>query len=300
MFDRSHPKKTGNFYNWTLTLWGASIDPSKATPWKFPADSKEAHITLASEPKPSASASVSTQHAKPTEHLPVDHGSAPGESHQDFTNGKVDDPTTQKQPANPEADTGYLAGLSKLNSNWLFIAAGVVFVFAASVAAFFIMRKRRGGGKGGAAGGGSAGYEFVPEDDDMELGARTGGARTKELYDAFGDGPSDEDDDDDAGDQASLKRGVGSIYRDDEEEEGDSRFAIGDGPASAITPNSANQQHYRDEETDERDEVLPPNSAGQDDEKRREEENSLFDLGDEGDDDDGQGSGESWQDAAKV
>ena len=296
VFDRSHPKQTGNFWGWTMTLWGASIDPSITQLWSFPADSKEAKLALPNYPNAShAHDAPKVKPSKPTDHLPTDHGVAEGESHVDFTNGKIGDPTSG-QPDKPEADTGYLSGLRKHGSTWLFVAAGVVFIFAGTVVAFFVMRRKRNG----AAGAGAGDYEFVPAEDDVAMGsmrrdgaggaAGAGGrARTKELYDAFGDAPSDDDDEAAGDDHTPLQqRGLGGVYRDDEEE-GDTRFSIG-GPGSAITPTSA---AYRDDP--ERDPVAPPLSSGNDDEKRREEEDMLFDVGD--DEEDGSGGSGSWQDA---
>ncbi len=315
VFDAAHPKQTGNFYNWSMTLWGASIDADKAVPWRFPPNTKEATMSLPGYPDKPTSASTSTKHAKPTDHLPSDHGSAPGESHQDFTNAKPTDPATQKQatpaPAKPEADTGYLSAASlKKNSTWLFVAAGVVFVFAASVAAFFVLRRRRNrkGGAGGSAGGAERGaYEFVPDDEELAMGklgasasgggggrrnkgkgkAAAGGAgRTKELYDAFGeeDLSDDSDPDDEQGDHALLASRAGAMraYRDDvddeeEEEEGDTRFAIGDAPGSAATPGASGSAAAGPAATASA--PVPPVSAG--DERRRAEETSLFDLGEE-------------------
>ncbi|PWN92699.1 hypothetical protein FA10DRAFT_263457 [Acaromyces ingoldii] len=260
VFDKSHPKKTGNFWAWGMTLWGASIDPLKAKPWNFPEDSVEFHETLEGAPATTSvhlppgytpnptGADEAKQRPKPTDHLPDDHGSAPGESHQDFTNGNA---------PSPEADTGYLSGLSKKKSTWVFAASGIVLIFAASVAAFFILRRRRASGRGGRGGRRSAGegegYEFIPggDDDDEEDNvamASLGGAgklaraaaagaskikgkgakRTKELYDAFGEASSQEDDDEDdalvGGGQHPQKYRDLPVY---EDEEGDQRFTIG-------------------------------------------------------------------------
>ncbi|KAN0064758.1 pheromone processing endoprotease [Thecaphora frezii] len=250
VFDPAHPDQTGNLYAWSLTLWGASIDPNKAVPWDFPVDSVEYHETLASAPSttvvhlaPSATAgagaSTATKLSKPTDHLPENHGSASGENHIDFTNG---------DPVRPEADTGYIGGIKK-NSTWIIVALGVVVIFAASLAAFFILRRHKGAdrNRSGAAGD----YQFVPEDEEVQMsalergasrsgGIRRGGRRTKELYDAFAEGSDDEDDgDDDAvADSAGrrlLSRGGGASgldrpYRDDDDDdEGeDKRFVVDD------------------------------------------------------------------------
>lgn len=277
VFDKAHPKKTGNFWAWSMTLWGASIDPLKAKVWNFPEDSIEYHETLEGAPattvvhlppgytaKPTAggNADEAKQRPKPTDHLPDDHGSAPGESQQDFTNVGA--------TPSPEADTGYLSGLSKKKSTWVFAASGVVLIFAASVAAFFILRRRRAGARGGRSGrraaGEGQGYEFVPGDEDDEEDnvamASLGGAgklaraaaasasnkmrggkgakRTKELYDAFGEASSQEEDDEDAEEGAPRNQ---QRYRDEpvyEDEEGDQRFTIGGAGVGDDTNESRN------------------------------------------------------------
>lgn len=254
VFDQAHPKQTGNFWAWSMTLWGASIDPSKAKPWDFPPDSKEAHEKLknpgATTPTTGDSSSSGTYRpSKPTDHLPTDHGTQAGESHQDFTNPS----------ASPEGDTGYLTGLKK-NSTWLFVGFGIVIIFAGSVGAFFAMRRakaRRRAGLGGASAGGRGGdYAFVPdgdEDDEMQMsrleggrGIAGGGRRTRDIYDAFRPGSDEEDDGDDGGDDATLLHSSGSapggVYRDDPvdqrgqqqpEDESDDRFTLGD---EEVTP----------------------------------------------------------------
>lgn len=221
VFDRAHPKQTGNFYAWQLTLWGQAIDASIAKPWNFPENSLEYHETLASAPSSTpvqgaqgggeAATSGTYKLTKPTDHLPADHGTQAGESHQDFTNPS----------GKPEGDTGYLTGL-KQNSTWLFVAVGIVVIFGASVGAFFLLRRTRRGRRGGEN---AADYEFVPEDEDeMQMsrldgglaGARGGaamgaGRRTREIYDAFRPGSDDEDDGDE--DEAALLKDRGQPPR---------------------------------------------------------------------------------------
>ncbi len=89
-----------------MSLWGASIDASKAVPWDFPQDSIEAHEKLPGAPdttiiKLPPSPTSAAQLKKPTDHLPADHGDAEGESHIDFTNHDGSAPVTVQ----PEADT---------------------------------------------------------------------------------------------------------------------------------------------------------------------------------------------------
>lgn len=222
VFDKSHPQKTGNFWAWSMTLWGQSIDPQKAVPWNFPPDSIEFHETLAGAPSttvihlPPGGGGASSKLPKPTEHLPPNHGTAPGEDHQDFTNGT--------NIAKPEADTFYLHGFK---STFVFAAAGVVLIFAASLGAFFIIRNRRSRREKS-----EGAYEFVPgeENDNLAMQAleRGGkknkrGTRTKELYDAFGEGSSEED-----ADEMDERAALTTSYRDDPREGGDTRFAIDD------------------------------------------------------------------------
>lgn len=218
VFDKAHPDKVGNFWAWSMTLWGQAIDSDKAVPWNFPEDSIEYHETLASAPTTTTINKPPGQHAKPTDHLPSDHGVTPGESHQDFTNGR------------PEADTGYIKGLKK-NSTWLFAASGVVLIFVISLGAFFAIRAQRKRARENAET-----YEFVPgediDDDDgtMRMGrlerGRDGlmrGKRTKELYDAFGEDSSEDELDDDLDQRRGLAR-----YHDEPHDGTDERFAVDD------------------------------------------------------------------------
>ena len=284
---------TGNFYAWSLTLWGASIDPSKAVPWNFPENSVEYHETLPAAPDATKVyipvGATTYVHTKPTANLPADHGTAPGESHEDFTNGA----------STPEADTGYLDGL-KQNSTWLIVAGGVVLIFAGSVAAFFIMRKRRRGGSGGTGGGD---YEFVPEDEDISMSALEGGSsrsrdagrstrgkgkagkRAKELYDAFDENESEDEDED-----APLARSAAQVpYHDDQDLDADDRFTITDDGEK--TPNTATGGYRDDEGQPEREEEKKEKGKGK-------EKELLFDLEKEKEDtSSGSGGSGSWQDA---
>lgn len=246
VFDPTHPNKVGNIYAWSMSLWGASIDPTKAVPWNFPENSIEYHETLVAAPETTIiklppTYTSSAQLKKPTDHLPDNHGSAEGESHVDFTN------PTPAAVVQPEADTGYISGLKK-NSTWVMVAGGLVVIFAGSLAAFFVMRKRKmRGGSSSGAGRGDGGYESLAGDEEVAMGslddnARRGGRgeksrRTKELYDAFAEG-SDEEDDAIEGDRVEgrglLGRSRGGAggdepYRDDvEDDDGDRRFALHD------------------------------------------------------------------------
>jgi subtilisin-like proprotein convertase family protein len=91
VFDRANPKQTGNFWAWSMTLWGETMDASKAKVWNFPEDSVEYHETLPAAPSTTTVYQpelVSSQRPKPTDHLPEDHGSKPGETSADFTHSR--------------------------------------------------------------------------------------------------------------------------------------------------------------------------------------------------------------------
>lgn len=258
VYDQAHPAKTGNFHAWSMTLWGQTIDPSKAKVWNFPENSLEYHEKLPSAPETThvqgAGADPTDtsgyQLSKPTDHLPSDHGTQAGESHQDFTGNKTHAPV--------EGDTGYLTGL-KRSSTWMWIAIGIVFIFAASVGGFFWMRNRRRRGRGGRGGGGgmSTDYEFIADQDDDEDdedggdemkmsrldGTASGGGRgtrsgrTREIYDAFKESSSGEEDV--ADDEKPLRtRSTPGRYHDDDdddEEPADSRFTIGEGEPTPVS-----------------------------------------------------------------
>ncbi|SPO23613.1 probable KEX2 - endoproteinase of late golgi compartment [Ustilago trichophora] len=319
VFDPAHPNKVGNLYAWSMSLWGASIDPSKAVPWNFPEDSVEYHETLAAAPdttiiKLPPTPTSSAKLKKPTDHLPSDHGSAEGESHIDFTNHNGSVPIAVQ----PEADTGYISGLKK-NSTWVVIAGGLVVIFAGSLAAFFVMRKRkmsRGAGGGGGRGDGG-GYESLANDEEVAMGeldddaraSRRGekSRRTKELYDAFAEGSDDDDEELDqragaSGGQDTRgllgRRGTGADepYRDDidDDENGDRRFALHDDEA---------------EEDEEGESTLASATRGvESGEKKTAATGAIVDIDDDVDEQEdrrsgGSGSGSggdgSWQDAAE-
>ncbi|KAJ9479327.1 Kexin [Pseudozyma hubeiensis] len=306
VFDPAHPNKVGNIYAWSMSLWGASIDASKAVPWNFPEDSAEYHEKLPAAPETTIvklppSYTSTAQLKKPTAHLPSDHGTAEGESHVDFTNHNGSVPISVQ----PEADTGYISGLKK-NSSWVIVAGGLVVIFAGSLAAFFVMRKRkmgRGGGGGGSGGGGGGGYESLANDEEVAMGelddggrgARRGekSRRTKELYDAFAEGSDDNEEDREGG--ASAGRGLlgrgrtDEPYRDDldDETDGDRRFALHDEEA---------------EEEDDADTTVALADGGK---KGAAVTAAIVDIDDDEDERQSGGSGTgsagdgSWQDAAE-
>ncbi|WWD16394.1 hypothetical protein CI109_100820 [Kwoniella shandongensis] len=292
--DQVHPEKTGRFIAWSLQLWGEVIDPALAKTWAPAEEGQPDEEETGSDPT-----AVVSQKPKPTEHLPGDHGEASGEADKpglgsttdaplsaptDSTNEDITEPTS---PTDADADEGFFSGITTLASSSTWIAgAGMIIVLAgAAVGAIFYYRVRRrrrnlfglaNNGEGGARGG------YAPVSDDMPMGllergrrklggksAGGGMAGSKELYDAFGDGPSDEEDDEDSADERSALR-----YHDD---------FLGDDDEHSPTTKT----EYKDDPE--------PESA----EKGEEEGKSDKGKGKAGEGESASGSSGSWQDAAE-
>lgn len=161
----------GNFTAFSLSLWGEAQDASKARPWDFPANSEEHNLTLSAAPSStvlhySGMPTSTKTFVKPTNALPDDHHTVPGETHEAF-GSKVQQ---------PEADTGYLGALAR-QSTWLAVAAGLAIVAGASLLIYFYTRQRA-----------LRRYEHLPTDEgEIQLGALPGegGMQARDLYDAF-------------------------------------------------------------------------------------------------------------------
>ncbi|CAO1625228.1 unnamed protein product [Sympodiomycopsis kandeliae] len=269
VYDQAHPKKTGNFHGWAMTLWGQSIDASKAKPWNFPETSIEYHETLSSAPSTThvqgagSNPTDTYQLSKPTDHLPSDHGKQPGESHQDFTGGN-------KTHSQPEGDTGYLTGLKK-SSTWMWVAVGIVLIFITSVSGFYIIRRRNATRRRNRSS--ATDYEFLNDQDDddddddddnneMRMNRLDGskakrGGRTREIYDAFRTDLSDDDDQEEE-EKPLQSRNDGRYHDNDDEpshemtqrqeESADERFTIGENePTPTPTSHSSRQQQQQGE-----------------------------------------------------
>ncbi|KAF8211833.1 peptidase S8/S53 domain-containing protein [Mycena galopus ATCC 62051] len=191
-------------------------------------------------PPPSSVSEVSPtttkQHTKPTANLPGDHGDAPGENtNATFPGGQEDTEVPSASPSSsgtstPTADEGWFSDMSNLLNRqaWFFVALGAVAVFGIGAGLYF-WRRRVQAQK-------LRDYSSLPEGDVLPMsGVRStrlgsGGGRTKELYDAFGEVSDGEDDD--ADEQTRLRSGYdddhragGSRgqYRDEPEAEGSAR-----------------------------------------------------------------------------
>lgn len=195
----------GRFLAWGLQLWGEAKDASIATDWS-PAKAGEVDEELTGSenmPKPSK--------PKPTDLLPGDHGETIPEGGNKPSN----------LPGENQADEGVFNGMDKLKEHpgWVGGALLVVVLAAMGVGALFFVRNRRRRARLGLD---RAAY--VPVEEEVPLGLMERGRQrlgmgrdrsaeeTKELYDAFGDGPSDDESDDE---RAAL-RYHDSFLEDDE------------------------------------------------------------------------------------
>ncbi|KAG9011154.1 pheromone processing endoprotease [Tulasnella sp. JGI-2019a] len=244
--DQGDPEKNGAFLGWTMSLWGSTIDASKASKYSLrphtpedglpnvtetdPASLPSSSASTASSTSTSIMASTTKQYTKPTDHLPTDHDIADGDSktptfpdHHNSTSSMI-----------PTPDEGYFSHMSDLlaNQTWLFGGVGIVVLFAIGVGVYFWRRRviRRKGE-----------YSTVADDElaltSMLHGGRAvdgssrrrRGAGTKELYDAFGEVSDDgrEEDEDEmalAGERSPM---AGLRYHDGflDDDGGDSNAA---------------------------------------------------------------------------
>ncbi|KAJ7510200.1 peptidase S8/S53 domain-containing protein [Mycena galericulata] len=213
--DQGSTTHNGSFLGWNMVFWGSAIDPSKATEYVVPHDDADTVLPPPDTPRPSPTTSAATstkQHAKPTAHLPGDHGDAPGENtNATFPGGQEDTtiPSASPSPTSsstPTADEGWFSDMSNLlkSQAWFFGAVGAVAVFGIAAGIYFWRRRVR-----------LRNYSTLPAGDELPMsGVRSGrlsGGRTKELYDAFGE--VSDDDDDDADEQTHLRSGYGDEAR---------------------------------------------------------------------------------------
>jgi kexin len=234
--DTHNPDKSGRFIAWSLQLWGEAIDTDKVHDWAPAVIGQPDEEETGSQ---GTSTEVS-QKPKPTDHLPEDHGEAGGEAHEP---GIGEGPPVPSDAAEEHYDEGWFDGVSNLASNtsWMAGAGAIVVLAGVGVGGAFALRQRQkrrsrnlfGLSNNGEGARGS--YAPVAEDVPMGLlertrrgfggGAGGGAAQSKELYDAFGDGPSEVDSDE----EAPLGHGYHDGFLDDEEE-GEYRDTADAGP----------------------------------------------------------------------
>jgi kexin len=203
-------KNIGTFTDWRMTLWGESIDPSKAKPYPMPTefddddDEDDQPATTISAQVSTTSVAVGSTTSLPTQ--PTDHIERP-------TPNKENKPTvsatttassstiSSTAPAAATSSSGMFLpsifptfGVSPKTQVWIYGAIVAIIIFCAALGVFFcIWRKRRGRVD-------RADYEFeVVNNEDLDgAGEPLSGdgvrrqRRGGELYDAFA-GESDEE-----------------------------------------------------------------------------------------------------------
>ncbi|KAK4684623.1 kexin, partial [Tremellales sp. Uapishka_1] len=211
VYDRINPEKTGRFIAWSLQLWGSVVDASLAKTWAPAEEGEPDEEETGSDPSPTSA--VMTQKPKPTEHLPGDHGEAEGENDQPglgVPGSSTDDAdiTIPTGDAEADIDEGFFDGIEGLSKHttWLVGSGLIILILGSSVGVFLWLRARRrskslfGLANDGRGGAGRGSYEPISEDVPMGLLDRVRRKKkdtsSKELYDAFGDGPSDDEDED--------------------------------------------------------------------------------------------------------
>ena len=201
------------------------MDPSLATRWQPAEEGQPDQEEIGSPTVPGTQ-----KKPKPTDHLPDDHENAEGEAHKPGLGGGSEstDPPDQ-------ADEGFFNGIQSLasNSSWIAGAGMIVVLIGAGIGALFFFRARNrrrnlfglsNNGEGARGAYQPVGEEDVPmgllERGRRKLGSGSAGAGqgSKELYDAFGDGPSDESDDGRGEENAAL-RYHDDFLGDDEQDE---------------------------------------------------------------------------------
>jgi kexin len=230
--DRNNPEKTGRFVSWSLQLWGECVDPSLATQWQPAEEGQPDQEEIGSPTVPGTQ-----KKPKPTDHLPDDHEEAEGEAHKPGLGG-----STESDNQSDQVDEGFFDGIQSLasNSSWIAGAGMIVVLIGAGIGAVFFFRSRNrkrnlfglsNNGEGARGAYQPVGDEDVPmgllERGRRKLGSSSAGAGkgSKELYDAFGDGPSDESDDGQGGDEnAALRYHDDFLGDDDQEEDGSSKL----------------------------------------------------------------------------
>nr|XP_018264864.1 kexin [Kwoniella dejecticola CBS 10117]OBR87022.1 kexin [Kwoniella dejecticola CBS 10117] len=319
--DASNPEKTGRFVAWSLQLWGETIDASKAKLWQPAEEGQPDQEQTGSDPS-----ATTTQKPKPTDHLPGDHGDATGEATKPglvSTTGQQAQPTTtdggdEEDISEPtgitdeDADEGFFSGITTLSSNstWIAGAGMIILLSGVGVGAFFYYRsrKRRQNLFGLSNNGEGARGAYAPVSEDVPMGllersrkkfggksaggaAGPGGAGSKELYDAFGDGPSDSESEGD--ERTGLRYHDDFLEDEDHEHEHDHER---DQPPRTSAVRLGEEGGQGDSEY--RDDPDPKSPGSGPEEKGKSKDISATTAGTTASAS-GSGSSSSWQDAAE-
>lgn len=233
-------KKTGEFTDWKLRLWGECIDASKQKLRPMPnehddddhdvIDDHPAHTTSVSLPSSSPPPAINPSDVpdRPVNQKPstTQHPAASS------TTAFEEPVSATSTPENFLPSPFPTFGVSKKTQIWIYGSVGLILIFCASLAAYLYLARR----KRLRSSRDNYEFEMLDDADDDEDGARTGmlnGAaggrkgRTRrggELYDAFA-GESDEDLLSDTEDEEGP-------YRDREEREFNEKAASREASAS--------------------------------------------------------------------
>ncbi|KDR67665.1 hypothetical protein GALMADRAFT_105622 [Galerina marginata CBS 339.88] len=233
VFDQNDEDQHGKFLGWNMAFWGTAIDPAKATKFVEPiVDNALPPADFPPRPVPNEPI-MTTEHAKPTDHLPEDHGHATGENTRSAFPAPTGRPKPQQDADEPsKAWYEHMASLVAAQK-WFFGALGAVVVFGMAALLYFwkrrVARQRLANYTSLAAD--DIGMDAIGQD---RIIAGSGGPRTtRALYDSFGE-PSSENLPATANVNPPTGRALGfhSGFLDDDE------------PSAGLTPK------YRDEPDD--------------------------------------------------
>ncbi|KAH9479764.1 Protease KEX1 [Psilocybe cubensis] len=271
VFDQNDPEQHGKFLGWNMVLWGSAIDPTKATKLVEPViDNALPPEDTPPRPEPNDPDLISsTQHAKPTDLLPEDHGHATGEN----TKAAFPSPSNKpKPPSKPQQDDNtagddepskaWYDHMSSLMSaqKWFFAALGAVVVFGLAALAYFYKRRadRLRLAEYRSLAADDISMDAIDGQSRSRVIAGSGGPRTtRALYDSFGEPSSsdnlvDRERRDDTNVNPPSARGLGfhSGFLDDDE------------PSAGLTPK------YRDEPESRQPSARRPSFGVEDDQRR--------------------------------
>jgi kexin len=201
----------GIFTDWRISLWGESIDPSKAKLHPMPDGHEDDDHDRIEAPAKTTSVAAHTETAlpaHPTDHIDRPINQKPGDKEETKPTSATTTAASTTAASSSASTTSAAAtstpsfylpsifptfGVSPKTQIWIYITIAVILIFCGGLGIFFcILRRRR-------ARTSRADYEFEMLDDHDAAGAGqplSGGGRPKrragELYDAFA-GESDEE-----------------------------------------------------------------------------------------------------------